>query len=130
MDLRSCNRTESKSHKCRYMRIMEKIRASLIIVLCNSLVTKALTENSDNCVLHVGALFELSNHWYERWINYFVTIVEHAFAEVDNRTDILPDCSLKLIPKDTEVILFERITCRKCFQISIILLMLRVFLCC
>ena len=92
------------------MRIMEKMRTSLIIVLCNILVTKVLTENSDNCVLHVGALFELSNHWYERWINYFVTIVEYAFAEVDNRTDILPDCSLKLIPKDTEVILLSELS--------------------
>ena len=72
----------------------------MLIVLCIIVIHRAYT---DKCELHVGALFELSNHWYAAWINYFVTILEHAFAEVDNRTDILPDCSLKLIPKDTEV---------------------------
>ena len=36
-------------------------------------------------VLHVGGLLELSNHWYENYVNFFVTILEHAFGEIDNR---------------------------------------------
>ena len=60
--------------------------------------------DADRRTLHVGALFELSNHWYEKYINFFVTILEHVFQEVDNRTDILADYSLKLITKDTQVI--------------------------
>lgn len=53
--------------------------------------------------LYVGALLELSNHWYQKYVNFFGLILEHVFEEVDNRTDILPDYSLKLIKKDTEV---------------------------
>ena len=60
---------------------------------------------SEKHTLHVGALFELSNHWYAEYINFFVTILEHVFEEVENRTDILADYSLKLITKDTQVIL-------------------------
>ena len=82
---------------------MKNVWASLMIVFSSIVLTNGLTENSEECVLHVGALFELSNHWYAPWINYFVTIVEHAFAEIENRTDILPECSLKLTPKDTQV---------------------------
>ena len=59
---------------------------------------------ADKRTLQVGGLFELSNHWYAKYINFFVTILEHVFEEVDNRTDILADYSLKLITRDTQVI--------------------------
>ena len=48
---------------------------------------------------------ELSNHWYENYIKFFPTIIEHVFEEIENRTDILADYSLQLITKDTQVIL-------------------------
>lgn len=63
--------------------------------------------HADGRTLYVGALFELSNHWYAKYINFFITILEHAFDEIDNRTDILADYSLKLITKDTQVCLVE-----------------------
>ena len=64
-------------------------------------VTNVVAEKRE---LYVGALLELSNHWYENYVNFFVDILEHVFEEVNNRTDILEDYSLKLITKDTEVI--------------------------
>lgn len=53
--------------------------------------------------LNVGALFELTNHWFDPFANFYVSVVEHAFEEIENRTDILTDYSLKLIVKDTQV---------------------------
>ena len=53
--------------------------------------------------LYVGALFELSNNWYQKYVNFFVDIIEYVFQELENRTDILADYSLKLITKDTQV---------------------------
>lgn len=58
---------------------------------------------SNKTTLYVGALLELSNHWYQSYVNFFVTIIEHVFEEVENRTDILADYSLRLITKDTQV---------------------------
>ena len=53
--------------------------------------------------LYVGALFELSDHWYASYVNFFINIVEYAFQQIENNTDILADYSLKLITKDTKV---------------------------
>lgn len=64
-----------------------------------------LTKAAGKKPLYVGALFELSEHWYRKYTPFFITIMEHAFAEIDNRTDLLTDYSLQLIPKDTEVML-------------------------
>ena len=72
----------------------------LVFVICLIIIQTALADKSE---LYVGALLELSNHWYENWVNYFINIIEHAFKEIENRTDILVDYSLKLIPKDTQV---------------------------
>ena len=33
----------------------------------------------------------------------FIDMLEHVFHKLVNRTDVLPDYTLKLIPKDTEV---------------------------
>ena len=75
----------------------------VILIVCGlSFVTCVLAEKQ---VLYVGALMELSNHWYENYINFFPTIIEHVFEEIENRTDILADYSLQLITKDTQVIL-------------------------
>lgn len=71
------------------------------VLLTFSVVVSFVT--SDKGTLYVGALFELSNHWYANYINFFVTILEDVFKEVDNRTDILADYSLQLITKDTQV---------------------------
>ena len=58
--------------------------------------------------LCVGALLELSNHWYQKYVNFFIDIIEHVFEEVENRTDILPDYSLQLITKDTQVGIIDK----------------------
>ena len=75
----------------------------VILIVCGlSFVTCVLAEKQ---VLYVGALMELSNHWYENYIKFFPTIIKHVFEEIENRTDILADYSLQLITKDTQVIL-------------------------
>lgn len=61
--------------------------------------------SAEKKILHVGALLELSNHWYEEYVNFFDNIIEHAFEKIENRTDILADYSLKLITKDTQVMI-------------------------
>ena len=53
--------------------------------------------------LYVGALLELTNHWYAEYTSFFITILEHAFEEIEQRTDLLADYSLQLITKDTQV---------------------------
>ena len=84
--------------------LSDKMKTHLFVfTLLVHLGQEAALNSSDPKTLYVGALFELSNHWYEKYVNFFVTIVEHVFEEVDNRTDILPGYSLKLITKDTEV---------------------------
>ena len=55
--------------------------------------------------LYVGALLELSDHWFSNYVNFFVNIWEYAFEEIENRTDILADYSLQLITKDTQVMI-------------------------
>lgn len=73
-------------------------------LICAIAVTTLLTVvSAEKTTLYVGALLELSNHWYQKYVNFFGIILEHVFEEVDNRTDILSDYSLKLIKKDTEV---------------------------
>ena len=67
------------------------------------LTTFVISVSTEKTTLYVGALLELSNHWYQKYVNFFGLILEHVFEEVDNRTDILPNYSLKLIKKDTEV---------------------------
>ena len=62
------------------------------------------TTIADGPVLHVGALFEMSDNFYDKYVNFFDDVIEYAFEEIRNRTDILPDYSLKLIIKDTQVI--------------------------
>ena len=57
----------------------------------------------DKTSLHVGALLELSHNWFGRYFNFYIEILEHVLTEIENRTDILPDYSLKLISKDTKV---------------------------
>ena len=72
----------------------------LLILTCSTIWLQSV---ADKRTLHVGALFELSNHWYTDYANFFINIIEHVFEEVENRTDILRDYSLKLITRDTEV---------------------------
>ena len=62
----------------------------------------------EKTTLFIGALFELSNHWYQSYVNFFIDIIEYVFEEVENRTDILADYSLKLVTKDTQVGLTPR----------------------
>ena len=69
----------------------------LFIVLTNTLVA------TEKKTLYVGALLELSNHWYQKYVNFFINIIEYVFEEVGKRTDILADYSLQLITKDTQV---------------------------
>ena len=76
---------------------MKKI---LFLLVCILVLRDVATEKKS---LFVGALFELSNHWYERYVNFFISIVEHVFDAVENRTNLLADYSLKLTTKDTEV---------------------------
>ena len=70
---------------------------------------------TDKTRLHAGALLELSGHRIlERYQPMFIDMLEHVFNELVNRTDILPDYSLKLIPVDTEVFIkyfFLRFCC-------------------
>ena len=69
----------------------------LLLVLTETTIAKQ--------TLYVGALLELSNNWYDKYVKFFVHILEHAFEQIENRTDILADCSLTLITKDTQVML-------------------------
>ena len=55
-------------------------------------------------LLHVGALMEMTRFWYAKYETFFIDILEHTFGEIENRTDILTEYLLKLIPKDTKVI--------------------------
>ena len=71
-----------------------------ILTLPLLIFSKCYTAKKTLCV---GALLELSNHWYQKYVNFFINIIEHVFEEADNRTDILQDYSLKLITKDTQV---------------------------
>ena len=72
-----------------------------LIFLC---IILSLTRVSpEKTSLYVGALLELSNHWYQNYVNFFINIIEYVFEEVENRTDILADYSLKLVTKDTQV---------------------------
>ena len=76
----------------------------LLVIACTGVFVKCKQP------LYVGALVELTNNWYEDYVNFFVTMWEHVFEEIDNRTDILADYTLQLIIKDTEVKVF-RDTC-------------------
>lgn len=78
------------------------MKQTIVLLTWFLALTKVETEKR---TLHVGALFELSNHWFASYVNFFVNIIEHAFEEIGNRTDILADYSLQLIAKDTQVIL-------------------------
>ena len=68
----------------------------MLVVTSNSL---ALGKHN----LYVGGLLELSVNWYHKYVNSFRHIFEYAFEEVENRTDILSDYSIKMITKDTQV---------------------------
>ena len=73
----------------------------IVLIYCvTSFMVRVAPERQ---VLHVGVLLEMTNHWYGEYVNFFVNIIEHVFEEVENRTDILADYSLKLITKDTQV---------------------------
>ena len=75
-----------------------KYRLLVLIVLFTS--ARVLPDKTE---LYLGALLELSNHWYQSYVNFFIDIIEYVFEEVENRTDILVDYSLKLVTKDTQV---------------------------
>lgn len=76
------------------------MKTFVVVMMCCVIIQMLVAEKS---MLHVGALFELSNHWFARYITFFIEVIEHVFEEIENRTDILADYSLKLISKDTEV---------------------------
>lgn len=57
-------------------------------------------------VLYVGGLFELTESWYSGYTPFFVTIIQHAFEEIHERDDILPDFRFEMIVKDTKVCIF------------------------
>lgn len=74
---------------------------NLLLTLCILIAsTSVLAEKK---ALFVGALLELSNHWYEKYVNFFINIIDYVFQQVENRTDILADYTLRLVTKDTEV---------------------------
>ena len=79
----------------------------IIVILTLFVILTKIT--ADRRTLHVGALFELSNHFFTKYVSFFVNIIEHVFEEIENRTDILADYSLKLITKDTQV-MFHSLT--------------------
>ena len=58
----------------------------------------------DTHTLHVGALFEITDHFYDEYVNFFDDVITNAFEETRNRTDMLSDYALNLITKDTKVI--------------------------
>ena len=67
--------------------------------------------SAEQKTLYVGALFELSDFWYAKYVNFFIDIIEYVFEQVQNNTEILADYSLKLITKDTKVKYFMTKTC-------------------
>ena len=81
------------------------MKQTIVLLTWFLVLTKVAT---DKHPLHVGALFELSNHWFANYVNFFVNIIEHAFEEIGNRSDILADYSLQLIAKDTQVICYSK----------------------
>ena len=56
--------------------------------------------------LNVCVLLEITQYRYSKWYAFFSDIIEHAFVEVQHRMDMLPEYSLKLISKDTQVTKF------------------------
>ena len=61
------------------------------------------TAFADAHVLHVGALFEITDHFYDKYANFFDDVITNAFEEIRNRTNILLDYALNLVTKDTKV---------------------------
>ena len=54
-------------------------------------------------LLQVSVLLEATQHGLSKYFALFPEILELVFEDVENRMDILPEYSLKLIPKDTQV---------------------------
>ena len=57
----------------------------------------------DKDPLCVGILLEATQHGLSKYLAFLTAILEHAFEEILNGTDLLQEYSLKLIPKDTQV---------------------------
>lgn len=53
--------------------------------------------------LYVGGLFELTEHWWSRYTNLFPLVLQRAFDELKNRSDILQGYEIQLVSKDTQV---------------------------
>ena len=58
-------------------------------------------------LLHACVLLESSQHGMAKYFAFFTDVIEHTFKEIENRADILPEYSLALIPKDTQVTPFS-----------------------
>lgn len=83
------------------------------------LMTVHTAAGSDKHILYAGGLFELTNHWYVDYVNFFINIIEQVFEEIGNRTDILKGYSLKLIYKDTQVNRLQFLQSEVCCMIII-----------
>ena len=79
------------------------MRTRTVIFLC-FLVVQIHKSVGGKDTLHVSVLLETTHYFLSKYFTFFSDILEHAFKEIENRRDILPEYSLELIPKDTQVI--------------------------
>ena len=84
-------------------RCLKKMKTISVIFICFIIVQIHVAVGEKDS-LHVCALVERTQHRYSKYYAFFIDILEHAFGEIVNWTDMLPEYSLKLIPKDTQVI--------------------------
>ena len=77
-----------------------RIKAIIFIL---SLIVQISEHAGKNDSLHVSVLLEATQHGLSKYFSFFTDILEHAFQKIQNRTDILPEYSLKLITEDTQV---------------------------
>ena len=58
---------------------------------------------AENNLLRVSVLLEKTRHGMSTYFAFLSDITRYAFTEIENRTDILPEYSLELETKDTQV---------------------------
>ena len=59
--------------------------------------------NAERTPLYVGGLFELTEHWWYKYTNLFPLVLERAFGDIRNSSNVLQDYEIRLVSKDTKV---------------------------
>ena len=72
------------------------------IVLIWFIIVQIHNSFAGKYMLNVCVLLEMTQYRYSKYYAFFNDIIQHAFQEIENRTDIL-QYSLQLTPKDTQV---------------------------